>query len=232
MPYSPPGAGYPGSPIAPGWVVPAPPPPRPRGIPNRSLFLVGAVGHFVAAGMAIPFALFSLGFGFGFFFGFFSIFALASAVMMSVGLVIQLIGFYGFWRNYGSRLGLATFAYGLAATAVFLAATATETFNRNPFFVYIAAAGFVTIGVMFILDGAAFIVIRNYTNPGASIAAGVLHIIAGGFVCSLLFAVVGGILAMPALIIGGIVLVSAPVPVLYAPRAAYGPAEPQPPFPP
>ena len=213
-------------------MVPTPPPPRPRGIPNRSLFTVGAVGHFIAAGMAIPFALFSLGFGFGFFFGFFSLIATASGVMMAVGIVIQLIGFYGFWRNYGSRLGLATFIYGLVATAVFLAGVALATFSRGQSLVLIIFPTIVILGVMFILDGVAFIVVRHYTNPGAAIAAGVLYIIAGGFVCSVVFAIVGGLILMPALIIGGIVLVNAPIPMLYAPQAGYGPTDPRPPFPP
>ena len=215
--------------MASGWMVPAPPP-RPRGIPNRSLFLVGAVGHFIAAGMAIPFALFTLGFGFGFFFGFFSILAIVSGIMMGVALVIQLVGFYGFWRNYGSRLGLGTFVYGLAATAFLLGATAIETFSRDRFLVFIIFPSVIALGVMFILDGTAFIVTRHYTNPGASIAAGVLYIIAGAFVCSILFSLVGGLVLMPALIIGGIVLVSAQIPVPYVPPMTYGQPEPQPPL--
>src|SRR6058998_2974397 len=95
MPYAPPGGPYPGPPMVPGWAIPAPPQPRPRGTPIRSLFLTGAVGDFIAAGMAIPFSLFTLflGFGFGFGFGFFSIIALTSAIMMGVALVLLHIGF-------------------------------------------------------------------------------------------------------------------------------------------
>src|SRR2546425_6486518 len=123
MPYAPPGGPYP-PPMVPGWAVPAPPQPRPRGTPIRSLFLTGAVGHFIAAGMAIPFSLFALylAFAFGFGFGFFSIIALTSAIMMGVALVFLHIGFYGFWRNYGSVMGLVAFLFGLTAIAIFLAA--------------------------------------------------------------------------------------------------------------
>lgn len=97
--------------------------------------------------------------------------------------------------------------------------------------VYVAAT--VLVGVMFILDGVAFLVNRHFTLPGASIATGVLFIIAGGFVCSLLLAPVGGVVAMPAFIIGGIVLVNAPIPVMYSAQADYAsPAGERPPFPP
>ncbi len=236
MPSAPPGSGYAPPPMVTGWMVPAPPPPRPHGTPSRSLFTVGAVGHFVAAGMTIPFSLFTLGFGFGlgFSFGFFSLYPIATTVLMSVGLVVQRVAFYGLWRNYGTRLGLAAFVYGLAATVTFLAAVLAlglQLFGGgprpiviDPIFTYFAIGSFVAFGVMFILDGCAFILARHYMNPGASISAGVLFIVAGGFVCSLLFAFFGGLLAMPALIIGGIVLVTAPIPVTYAPPADYGSA--------
>jgi hypothetical protein len=83
---------------------------------------------------------------------------------------------------------------------------------------------------MFILDGAAFIVNRHFVLPGASIAAGVLFIIAGGLICSILLASAGAIVAMPALIIGGIVLTSAPIPMMYAPPPEYAPPGAPPPL--
>ena len=198
--------------------------------------MAGAVGNFIAAGTSIPFATFGLylafGFGFGFF-GFFSFIALAAVVLMSVALVIQLIGFYGYWKNYGSRMGLATFLFGLVVIGIFLGAIALAFASRDTLssIAYIGAT--VLVGVMFILDGVAFLVNRHFSLPGASIATGVLFIIAGGFVCSLLLAPVGGVVAMPAFIIGGIVLLNAPIPVLYSPQPEYpSPAGARPPFPP
>jgi hypothetical protein len=183
--------------------------------------------------MAIPLAVFgfSLGFFFfGSFFGFFTIIILAVAVVMAVALVLQLIGFYGFWRNYGSRLGIAAFLFGLVATTVYLSATALVVFGGDSVLVFLFVAAWVLLGVMFILDGAAFIVNRHFVLPGASIAAGVLFIIAGGLICSIVLASEGAIVAMPALIIGGIVLASAPIPVMYAQPPQYAPAGAQPPF--
>ncbi|HTD81278.1 MAG TPA: hypothetical protein VK723_03905, partial [Thermoplasmata archaeon] len=94
--------------------------------------------------------------------------------------------------------------------------------------VYLAA--WVLLGVMFILDGATFIVNRHFVQPGAAIAAGVLFIIAGGFFCSIILASAGAVVAMPALIIGGIVLASAPIPMMYAPPPDYAQPGAPPPF--
>lgn len=198
--------------------------------------MAGAVGNFIAAGVSIPFAVFALflafGFGFGFF-GILSVVALTIAILMATALVIQLIGFYGFWRNYGSRMGVVTFAFGLAAIGVFLGAISLVFVVRDSLSAIVYLAGYVLLGVMFILDGVTFLVNRHFVLPGASIATGVLFIIAGGFVCSILFASVGDIVAMPAFIIGGIVLVNAPIPVLYSPQPDYPPPPgARPPFPP
>lgn len=236
MPYPPPGGMYPGPGMAPGWGVRPPPMPRPHGIPSRALFLTGAVGHFIAAGMAIPFAFFGVStsflfFGGSFFFSFFSLLLLAIATMMSVALFLHLIGLYGLWKNYGSRLGMAAFIFGLIATSVYLSSTVYLILGPRDFSLLIVyLAGWVLLGVMFIMDGATFIVNRHFAMPGASIAAGVLFIIAGGFFCSILLASAGAIIAMPALIIGGIVLAGAPIPMMYAPPPEYAQQGRPPPF--
>src|SRR5256885_3720541 len=170
MPYPPPPGQYPGPPMVPGWAMPAPPQPRHRGTPNRSLFLTGAVGHFIAAGMAIPFAYVALFFafgGFGFGFGFFSIFPLAAAILTGVALVFQHVGFYGFWRNYGSAMAIVAFLFGLTAIAIFLAAFslafASPAFAPRDFLtVIVYVAAFILLGVMFILDGVAFLMNRHF----------------------------------------------------------------------
>src|SRR5712664_2251610 len=178
MPYPPAGGVYPGPGMVPGWGMRPPPSPRPHGLPSRALFLTGAVGHFIAAGMAIPFAIFGISLGFlfffGSFFGSFSILILAIAVMMTVALVLHLIGYFALWKNYGSRLGMATFIFGLVATIVYLSAAVYVVFGRDFSSLIVYLASWVLRGVMFILDGAAFIVNRHFVLPGASIAAGVL----------------------------------------------------------
>src|SRR2546427_1007226 len=171
MPYPPPGGPYPGPPMVPGWAMPAPPQPRPRGTPNRTLFMAGAVGNFIAAGTSIPFAVFALFFAFGFgfgIFGFFSVIALTAVVLMATALVIQLIGFYGFWKNYGSHMGIATFLFGLVAIGVFLGAMALVFVSRDFLSAIAYVAGYVLLGVMFILDGVAVLLDPPFVLPGGS----------------------------------------------------------------
>jgi len=242
-PYPPAGYPLPGYPF--GW-GPAPPPvPRPRGAPTRIPFTIGGIGHFFAAGMAIPLALFGLAFGFGFFFFFGSGFATTLFIIVtstvSAALLIHLVGFYGLWRNYGSQLALATVIFGLVAIATFLstsALVATRFGGVGPASAFLIAilvvVSDILLGVMFILEGCTYIVNRYFLLPGGSIAAGVLFTIAGGFLCSIILGFIGAILSMPALIIGGILLVKAPIPVPYPPpRYAQETAPPTgPPLPP
>ena len=217
----------PGSFASPGWGIPTPAIPRPRGIPNRSLFLAGAVGSFVAAGAAIPFAYFTLASGLGLSMGsLFSVEALTAGVLMSVGVALHLVGTYGLWRNYGSRVALAAVLSGLAALPIFITIMLYLVLTTSLIYFVFAFTGFVVIGVMFILDGIAYIANRHFVLPGVSMATGVLSIVAGGFLCSVELGFMGGLIAMPALIVGGIVLASTPIPVSYAPHPDTGPAGP------
>src|SRR2546425_11771514 len=107
MPYAPRSGAYP-PPMVPGWAIPAPPQPRPRGTPNRSLFMAGAPGNFIAAGVSVPFAAFApfLSFGFGFgVFGVLSLFAPPLAVLLGTALVVSLLVVFGFFGNHGCLCG-------------------------------------------------------------------------------------------------------------------------------
>jgi len=203
--------------------------PKPRGVPSRSPFLVGATGHFFAAAMCIVYGIAVLLLSFFFYFGL-SLIGLILEVILFVALVLHLVGFYGLWRNYGSGMAGATFAYGLVASIFFMIASVLSLFAFGGYSYYVWAiilviVSYVMLGVMFILEGVAFLVVRRFTSlPGAAIAAGVLFIIGGSFVTSILLAFYGGFFVLaPALIIGGVVLVKSPVPGL----GAYPPGVPQ-----
>lgn len=211
--------------------------PKPRGVPSRSPFLVGATGHFFAAAMCIVYGIAVLLLSFFFYFGL-SLIGLILEVILFVALVLHLVGFYGLWRNYGSGMAGATFAYGLVASIFFMVASVLSMFayqylcygyNCYPTLSFwgliLVLVSYVMLGVMFILEGVAFLVVRRFTSlPGAAIAAGVLFIIGGSFVTSILLAFYGGFFVLaPALIIGGVVLVKSPVPGL----GAYPPGVPQ-----
>jgi len=261
QPYGPPPSPYyplpayyppPGSYPPYGFPYPVGPPPRiprPRGVPRRAPFLAGAVGHFIGAGASIAFGLLMI-FGFRFDSGgpvIFNIVGAVGGVILAAALDVQLAGFHGMWRNYGSLAGAAAVAYGFAALTIFeiaslLAPLAVEVrCDWGWCFTAVASwgwalvfAAYAMLGAMFIVQGSAFIVNRSFLgNPGGAVASGVLFIIAGSFIASFLFAVYGGFFILaPALIVGGIVLARAPLPLLPQGRPPWGPTAQPPRAPP
>ena len=231
QPYYGPPAYYPGY----GYPQPyphafAPPPiPRPRGVPTRAPFIIGAVGSFFAAGMSIAFGVLNM---FAFWSPtpfFFTLGGLIAGVILGVAVLLQLLGFHGMWRNYGSRMGAASMVYGFAAVAVFLLASLLGTLavqmecNWGWCFAIVAWWGwallltaYAMMGALFIVQGTAFIVNRHFLGSGgAPVATGVLLIIAGSFLASFLLAVFGGFFVLaPAMIVGGIVLARARLPLM------------------
>jgi len=232
------GGQLPGSWGVPPFMFP-PPPPQPGGVPTRWPFVLGAVGHFFAAGASIAYGIGMLLFSrysFGFFGG---LLGLVLGVVLSAALLLHLAGLYGMWRNYGSRLGASAFAFGLAAVLVFLLANVLAlVLSDCTYYCYPSAPGvilgltsLVLLGILFILEGAAYTVTWRFTWMwGSAIAAGVLFIVSGSFITSVLLAVFGGFfMLVPALIIGGIVLLMAPpprAPVAYQMAGAYGAGPP------
>ncbi|OGS50309.1 MAG: hypothetical protein A3K65_07970 [Euryarchaeota archaeon RBG_16_68_12] len=154
------------------------------------------------------------------FFPFFSapFLGLVLSVLLSLGLLLHSIGFLGFWRAYSMTMGASAFVLGLVAPLVFLASSIVA-FNScgPPYYCYRALPGLAAIlvivslillGVMFIADGAAFLFSRRFARvPGESFAAGVLCIIGGILVASVLLALLGGFfIAGSVLILGSVVL--------------------------
>ena len=236
-PSVPPGWGYGPPPYAGyappgGYMLVAPPPiPRPRGVPSRTPFVVGAVGHFFSAAMVIVYGVGSLWLvGLSYLYQGFPLMVVILAGILFAALVIHLVGFFGLWKNYGSGVGAGAFAYGLIAATMFLVTNVLSLFavertcyNYYPPYCYervaswwvaFAIASVVMLGVMFILDGVAFLVARRFTPiPGAGIAAGVLFIVGGSLVTSIIMATFGGFFVLvPAFIIGGVILLRAPLP--------------------
>ena len=237
-PYPPPAMFYP--PVV--VVERSPPPPRPRGIPNRGLFLIGAGGQFFVAGAAV-------GLGIALLMNYMTE-ALTSplhfimGLLLSVAFFIGLVGFYGLWRNYGSALGAVTFGFGLAAAIVYLIAVVLafllrtqecyfECYSYLPAWAMILYfVAFIFLGVTFILEGVSYIVSRNHLGTaGGAVGAGVVSIIGGAFLCSVVLAVYGGLFVVTAAsIVGGIVFALARVPFVAASRPPW-PASPMDPGP-
>src|SRR2546426_4522675 len=89
------------------------PPPGPTvAPPNRQLFAIGAAGHFilVAAVLLAPFSgLHPFFYYFGSRSGPAIVFLIASAVLLAVAVLLQLVGFFGFWRNHRNVMGAVCF---------------------------------------------------------------------------------------------------------------------------
>lgn len=185
------------------------PPRRPR----RSFFKVGVLGHFIAAGTALPLAVYVVGYGFwAYYYRGASVIGLAVGVLFFVGLFYHLVGFLGFWWNYGSVLGSGVFIYGMAAILFFLIALVL-TFEQPYSYYFLMLVAYILVGILFALEGAAFVVVARFTRePSLSVVAGILFLVAGVSWFTLAFAWWGTVLLTVAFVIGGVVLYQAALP--------------------
>jgi len=195
-------------------------------------FVVGAAGSFCAAAMAICFGLGSLLVFFSTQVGLVGVFAatigLVLGVALSVAMLLHLVGFYGMWRDYGSPIGAATFGFGVAAIGVLLLTSVATPFSvtmschwgycytQVPLWAQILSIlALVLLGVLLMLEGVAMIAVRRFTgSPGLAIAGGVVSIIGGSLVVSILLALLGGFFVVTVgLLLDGMVLVQARLPL-------------------
>ena len=215
--------------------TPPVPQPKPTGTPTRAWFTVGAIGHFFSVAASIAFGVFLLT-------AFFraSIWSLILGILLFVALLLHLFAFFGMRRNYGSLIGAATFGYGLAAVIFFLVASILALFAVDSYIyggyyyniwgTILIVVSWILIGVLFVLEGVAYILTRHFMgNPGSSLATGIIPIVGGSLISSVFLAIYGGFFVIvPGLIIGGILLLRAPLPPVQPPLP---PVQP-PPFPP
>jgi len=200
----------------PSYQTPAVPQPKPIGTPSRAWFTVGAIGHFFSVAASIAFGVYLLDFYF-----YPSVLMLILGILLFVAVLLQLFAFAGMRQNYGSLMGAATFGYGLAAILFFLVAAIVVQLPMVRYNWYGPLLGLVLIiiswialGVLFILEGVAYIVTRGFMGiPGASVAVGVLLIVGGSMISSVILAIFGGFFVLvPGFILGGILLLRAPLP--------------------
>ena len=144
------------------------------------------------------------------------------------GLVLHLFGCYGLWRNYASKPAFGIFWYGIASTIMFVVSLwATVSYHGiaaylgYPAYVLLTYLGPLLIGVTFILEGSVYFSNRDLARPEMATETAVLFIIAGLAFCfppipsryASLFLIGSGIIAMAALIMGGLLLFGAPMQV-------------------
>lgn len=191
--------------------------PSPRFGPagHRSLFLLGAGGHFLAAVAAIPFSVYVLGsdglpLGAGWQLGHLAV------VLMVVALGLHSLGFLGLWRNYHSRFGGVTFGVGRLAAILLLAAFLLASTSLG----FVAAS---TLSMVLVIDGVAYVDDRHTLLQPLCTATAALLLVSGLLVGAVFLAPVRGIIAVPAFALGGIVLLTAPMPVAAPIHAAHRP---------
>ncbi len=183
------------------------------GPPNRQLFTIGAAGHFivVAAVLLAPFSgLHPFFYYFGSGSGPARIFLIASAVLLTVALLLQLVGFFGFWRNHRNVMGAVCFGFGIAPAIMPLLSVALSFggFSFGSFLLFFIEIAL--LGILFVLEGTAYLLARNSTStPGLCVATGILFIVGGSFVCTFFLTFVGDFLLVAPLVMGGIIMAQA-----------------------
>ena len=158
-----------------------------------------------------------------------------SLIIMISSIIVTAMAIYGYRRNYGSTMGLATYIISLIFlwfllvsklllyTGLVFVPYTTYYYTYwmpGPLYAHYYAlyiTGNALIGVLFILWGSAQILARKYTGKGGLlIASGVLFIIAGSFWCTTLLYPIGSIMLIPAGILWMISLATSRIPEEFA----------------
>ena len=148
------------------------------------------------------------------------------SALLGTTLFFALLGYYGVWLNYGATAGGAVCVYGFGAAIAFLLTSVVTASSLIPgclwsaygssvpcSFVLLLGA-MVALGIVFISAGATLIATRQLTgSPILSMVAGAFLVVGGSLAASVVFALTLSFLVLvPGLVLGGIVLLRAPIP--------------------
>jgi len=189
--------------------------PTPKGVPIKALFTIGGAGNILTTIASMPLTLVFFGTilaisqtSFRYYKPFFGgetstvpIFSIL--VFTFIGIIFAAIGYLGAYKNYGSGVGAAGFAFSLVAAIMFMVYAgaiavylSTEEWEwRFNFYYYSEAARVflllvfiitcILFGIMLILWGATHIVTRRFTgHSGLSTATGIMMIVSGALTLS------------------------------------------------
>jgi len=157
--------------------------PEPRGMPSRAFFIVGGVGCIFNAIAAI--------------WVFFPILVpvwsrlvwTIGYVLLILGLSLASVGYLGMRRNYGSGVGIASFAIAIVVSVLFLFWVIWEIVGYYPYYgvywqlrEYFIIMIFELFFAMMVLWGATNITTKRFTHKsGLSLATGIMLIITAVF---------------------------------------------------
>lgn len=243
----------------PQWMPPVHylPPPRPIGIPDARLFRAGAVGMILMASTGILAGISFFVDGFLWYSASnYPIWVPISGVFVMVSSILCAVGYFGKYKNYGSAMGAAAGIYLLIGGILFFVLTFASIrqvsfggyYYSSTIYTYYTRdvftfwGGYILFGVAPILLGVSHIISRHHMLlPGLNIATGVLLIIGGSFIISLILSFVGFFIMCAAGICGAIAFAKAPVydpaslppamsPPAYPPAYGWSPYRPEPPY--
>lgn len=171
--------------------------PIPRGEPVKKYFVIGGIGALTMVVGALLIGIFFLAnfsfYGFnnsGFYWLLFT-----GTGLLAGGLILTGVGFFGFYKNYGSFMGFITFVFADISSFIFISFTLFSISNPYGYFVgpeYIGAA--VIVGICLVLMGVTLLLIKNYTMVrNLTLAAGIFTIIVASLFCSVILALFFGI---------------------------------------
>jgi hypothetical protein len=170
--------------------------PVPRGIPSRSYFIIGGIGTIIMSIGALVLGIyFFINFGYyGYRDGDFILLFIGSGLLL-FGLILTGIGFFGFYKNYSSFMGLISFVFSIIGSVIYVAFTIFSINRGYGSYIgpeYIGAA--VIIGICLILMGITFLLVKDFTMvKNLSSATGIYTLIVAGLFCSVFLVLVFGI---------------------------------------
>lgn len=119
------------------------------------------------------------------------------SVILGMSALLLALGAFGLWKLYKNPFPLAVGIIGILVT-VFTYLLVPFLFFNIGIATILSIVSLILGGVFFILLGVAFILFRDVTgSSGLSMATGILSIIAGALLCSVIIAVVGLAMLVP-----------------------------------
>lgn len=196
------------------------------GVFNHNLFKIGAIGFFLSTA-----TLMICGFA-GFFristYYYWTRTSLLIEIPLASTILVSLFGFLAFKKYYNSQFSGMVFKVGLLFVVIFIIRSILPIFVVEPYCQYYVACpsevrgrelllnifGIILLGCLYILQGIAFIIVKDYTGHSTlSLAAGVVLLIGGSIFSTFFVMFIGSFILFAAVVVAGIALAQARVPL-------------------
>jgi len=198
------------------------PTPTPKGRPSKAQFTVGGIGSIFNVIAAIPLFILAIMLFTAIFGGYTpapQYYEEFWYFMPFGGIIMAGIGYLGIRRNYGSAMGIASFAFAIVSLVllVLFSLAGMSLYYAHPeewaMAKVIQGLWFIPFGITQILWGATHIITRKFTGKsGLSLATGVMLILAGSFTIPLTGSFVGMALFFVAEIMASVLFFTSEIP--------------------